>query len=61
MAKHSESKPLPSWLTLVIFLLCMTVLWVFGDLFVFILGLIFLGFTFANNYDRKPHTDEEHH
>lgn len=38
----------------------MTILWVFGDLFVFILGLIFLGFTFANNYDRKQ-ADEGHH
>lgn len=60
MAKHSGSKTLPSWLTLVIFLLCMTILWVFGDLFVFILGFIFLGFTFANNYDRKQ-ADEGHH
>ena len=60
MAKHSGSKPLPNWLTLVLFLLSMTILWVFGDLFVFILGLIFLGFTFANGYDRKQ-ADEGHH
>ncbi|WP_337044113.1 hypothetical protein [Emticicia sp. 17c] len=60
MGKPSESKPLPNWLMLVIFLLIMTILWVFGDLFTFLLGLFIMALVFANGYDRT-HADEGHH
>ncbi len=60
MAKHSEPKRLPDWLTLAIFLLSMVILWVFGDLFIFILGLLVLGITFANGYNRS-NADGGHH
>jgi hypothetical protein len=57
MTNHSHSKRLPNWLMLLIFITLMTILWVCGDLFVFILGAIILGLVFANNYD-KAHADE---
>ncbi|PLK45683.1 MULTISPECIES: hypothetical protein [Emticicia] len=60
MAKSSAPQPLPSWFMLVLFILIMTILWVFGDLFVFILGLLVVGITFANGYNRS-HADEGHH
>lgn len=59
MANHSKSNRLPDWLMLVIFIVLMTILWVFGDLFVFLLGALILGLVFANNYD-KAHADEHH-
>lgn len=59
MANHSKSNRLPDWLMLVIFIVLMTILWVFGDLFVFILGAVILGLVFANNYD-KAQADKHH-
>jgi hypothetical protein len=61
MANHSDtSKPLPSWLMLVIFLAIMAVLWIFGDLFTFVLGLFIMGGIFASGYDKNP-ANHEHH
>ncbi|WP_435353735.1 hypothetical protein [Emticicia sp. SJ17W-69] len=61
MANHSNtSQPLPSWLMLVIFLAIMAVLWIFGDLFIFILGLLVMSIIFAGGYDRNP-ANHEHH
>jgi len=60
MANHSDSTRLPDWLTLVIFLGILAILWTFGDLFTFIVGLFILALVFANGYDRS-HADEEHH
>jgi len=60
MENSSSSKTLPSWFMLVLFLLLMTILWVFGDLFVLILGILVVGITFANGYNRS-HADEGHH
>jgi hypothetical protein len=43
---------LPSWLTITIFLVIMAALWIFGDLFTFILGLLIEVLVFAGAYDR---------
>jgi hypothetical protein len=61
MANHSDtSKSLPSWLMLVIFLAIMAVLWIFGDVFTFVLGLFIMIGIFASGYDKNP-ANHEHH
>ncbi len=60
MENHSTPQKLPNWLMLTIFLAIMTVLWVFGDLFTFILGLIAMAIIFSSGYDNNP-ANHEHH
>ena len=42
---------IPSWLKITIFLLILTILGIFGDLFTFLLGAIITILVFANGYD----------
>jgi hypothetical protein len=58
---HVHSKPEGASLgaSVIIFILLVTILAVFGDLFVFILGLIGLVVTFAAFY--KDHSADAHH
>ncbi len=60
MDNHSAPQRLPHWLMLTIFLLIMLVLWVFGDLFIFIFGLGIMAIIFSSGYD-KNHANHEHH
>lgn len=52
-------KSVPSWLMLVVFLLILAALWIFGDLFTFLVGMFVTILVFANGYDRT-HEDEAH-
>jgi hypothetical protein len=52
MSNETHSHALPNWLTLTIFIAIMAALWIFGDLFTFILGLIIEAVVFAGAYDR---------
>ena len=60
MENHSAPQRLPHWLMLGIFLLIMLALWVFGDLFTFILGLGIMAIIFSSGYDKNP-ANHEHH
>ncbi|ADQ17400.1 hypothetical protein [Leadbetterella byssophila] len=46
------SSHVPSWAMLVIYLLCLVILAVFGDLFTFIVGTFILSIVFRNGYNR---------
>ncbi|WP_394993743.1 hypothetical protein [Emticicia sp.] len=60
MEHHSDSQKLPNWLMLVIFITIMTVLFIFGDLFTFIIGIFIMAGIFAGGYDKNP-ANHEHH
>jgi hypothetical protein len=60
MANHSESHRLPDWLMLVIFIAILAVLFIFGDLFTFIIGILVMSGIFASGYDKNP-ANHEHH
>lgn len=52
-------KSVPSWLMLVVFFLILAALWIFGDLFTFLVGMFVTILVFANGYD-STHEDEAH-
>lgn len=60
MANHSSSQRLPDWLMLVIFLAIISVLFFFGDTFIFVVGLFIMIGIFANGYNNNP-ANHEHH
>jgi hypothetical protein len=60
MANHnSDSKPLSDGIMLAIFLVLVSILYLVGDLFVLILGLIILTPIFAGAYN-KAHEGDHH-
>lgn len=60
MASHSSNNRLPDWVMLLVFLTIMTALWLFGDLFTFVLGLFVMIGIFAAGYNSNP-ANHEHH
>ncbi len=60
MANHSDAQRLPDWLMVLIFVVLMAVLWICGDKFTFVLGLLVLIGVFAKGYNDNP-ANHEHH
>lgn len=54
----SITSKVPGWALLVTYLVILTVLAVFGDLFTFICGFLIISLVFANRYNKEH---EEHH
>ena len=52
MSNETHPYVLSNWLAIVIFVVIMAALWVFGDLFTFLLGLLVEVIVFAGAYDR---------
>lgn len=54
--QSTESNELPSWFSILVFLILVAILIVFGDLFVKIVGIIGVVIAFAANYvDKDGH------
>lgn len=54
--QSTESNELPSWFSILVFLVLVAILIVFGDLFVKIVGIIGVVIAFAANYvDKDGH------
>ncbi|MGL4630806.1 MAG: hypothetical protein ACRCVT_06315 [Leadbetterella sp.] len=49
---------LPAWLKITVFLLILSILGYFGDVFTFVVGTIIMILIFANGYDKE---NAEHH
>jgi hypothetical protein len=54
---ESLTTKIPTWLMIVIYLVILTILAIYGDLFTFILGLILETLVFAAGYNAS----KEHH
>ncbi|AFK01989.1 hypothetical protein Emtol_0838 [Emticicia oligotrophica DSM 17448] len=60
MANHSNPSRLSDGVMVLMYLLILTVLWFFGDLFTFIVGLLVISGVFASGYNNNP-ANHEHH
>lgn len=55
-AHTNESAEVPTWFSILIAIILLTILIVFGDMFVFILGFLGVAISFAANYiDKDAH------
>ncbi|MFB0947214.1 MAG: hypothetical protein ACI9V1_001973 [Spirosomataceae bacterium] len=56
---NESLKSVPAWLMLFVFVLIEASLWIFGDLFTFLVGTFVTILVFANGYD-STHKDGAH-
>jgi hypothetical protein len=57
MSNESHTKKLPDWLMLLIFTICVILLWTLGDTFIAITGTLIMIGIFARGYN-QAHLDD---